>query len=817
MGVTSAWLSLISGLLTGAMWSGFADAQVTLDGTLNTTVSQNGNNFTITNGNRVGNNLFHSFNQFSIPSNGSAFFNNASDIQNIFSRVTGGNISSIDGLIKANGSANLFLLNPTGIVFGLNAKLDIGGSFLGSTASSIKFADGTEFSVANPTTSPLLTMSVPIGLQMGQASGAITVQGTGHTLTILDSLGATPFVQPTHPGLQVKPGKTLALVGSDVTLKNGVLGAVQGRLEVGSVANGVVSLDTTTPSWGLGYADISGFGDVRLMGRSLLDVSGINAGSIQVQGRQITLQDGSVLLSQNQGLRTGGEIRVNASQGLQVSGTTTNGIIRSGINSETLGSGAGGKIVITTPILQVQQGGNIGARTFKQGVGGDIQIAASLLQVQGVSAINPVQASSIAATTFGVANSGNVTVTTKDLQLFDGATVATSTFGIGTSGQISVTSDTINISRVSPLGAPSALGTTSFGNGNSGRLTINTRTLTLLDGGALPANAYAKGNAGNIIVNASESIEVNGFTDILQDRNRSTINSSVQIPSLIFRQLLKLSDLPSGMAGTVEINTPNLTLANEGAIIVKNVGTGQGGVLMITADKIRLSQNSRLSAETVSGTGGYINLQTNLLTLRQGSRIFANADNQGDGGNIKINAPIILGLENSDIIANAIKGKGGNIQITTQGIIGLKYRPQLTPENDITASSQFGVNGTVQVNNIGIDPNSGLVELPANVTDPSQQIASSCSANQGSRFVATGRGGVPQNPTQEVRSDRPWSDVRNLNAYRQTGNITTQMPISPDILIQATSWHRNANGKVELVVNQPTQIQTSLTCAAVSN
>ena len=101
--------------------------QVTPDGTTATTVNQDGDNFTVEQGDRVGDNLFHSFNEFSVPTGGSAGFNNAADIANIFSRVTGSNVSSIDGLLSANGAANLFLINPNGIIFGENARLDLGG------------------------------------------------------------------------------------------------------------------------------------------------------------------------------------------------------------------------------------------------------------------------------------------------------------------------------------------------------------------------------------------------------------------------------------------------------------------------------------------------------------------------------------------------------------------------------------------------------------------------------------------------------------------------------------------------------------------
>jgi large exoprotein involved in heme utilization and adhesion len=146
----------------------------------------------------------------------------------------------------------------------------------------------------------------------------------------------------------------------------------------------------------------------------------------------------------------------------------------------------------------------------------------------------------------------------------------------------------------------------------------------------------------------------------------------------------------------------------------------------------------------------------------------------------------------------------------------LKYSDRLSEKNDITASSEFGVNGTVNINNFGVDPNSGLIELPTSITDPSQQIASGCSANQGSSFVATGRGGIPQNPNQQIGSDRTWSDIRDISAYRNTSAVTAQIPKSPVVLVEATGWRRNADGKIEIFADKsPTIVQQSLTCAAV--
>ncbi len=208
-------------------------AQVTTDGTVNTQVTENGNVSEITGGETRGGNLFHSFQEFSVRPGNQAFFNNADSISNIFSRVTGGNISNIDGLIRANGSASLFLINPAGIIFGEGARLDIGGSFYGSSASGILFEDG-EFSATDLNNPPVLTINAPIGLNLRDNPENIVNQSRA-----LDSIGQ--FIL----GLQVQPGKNLALIGGDVSLEESSITAPGGRVELGGLtAAGTVNLNS---------------------------------------------------------------------------------------------------------------------------------------------------------------------------------------------------------------------------------------------------------------------------------------------------------------------------------------------------------------------------------------------------------------------------------------------------------------------------------------------------------------------------------------------------------------------------------------------
>jgi large exoprotein involved in heme utilization and adhesion len=154
-------------------------------------------------------------------------------------------------------------------------------------------------------------------------------------------------------------------------------------------------------------------------------------------------------------------------------------------------------------------------------------------------------------------------------------------------------------------------------------------------------------------------------------------------------------DNATGSSGDVSVNTRLLRIVDRGYIVVENTGSGMAGKLQVNADRIELNNAGFLSAGSLSGQGGNIMIQANTTLLRNLGKIYTSSLGSGNGGNIDITTNTLVGIDNSDIIANAVRGKGGNIKITTQGIIGLKFRDRLTLDNDITASSEFGINGNV--------------------------------------------------------------------------------------------------------------------------
>ncbi len=804
-------------LLASIGYSQAAIAQVATDGTVGTIVSP-GPVFNITGGTRPSNgpNLFHSFSQFSLLTGSSAIFQNDPTVQTIFSRVTGAGRSDINGLIKTQGNASLFLMNPNGILFGPNAKLELGGSFVGTTANSIKFSDGVEFSAGNLSANPLLSVRVPIGLQMGSTSGSIQVQGPGHTLVNPGST-ARPTARPPQLGsLKVSSGKTLALMGNNLQLSGGILTAESGQVSLGSVGSGNIQLNTTSPQWGFSYDNISNFSDIQLTKAALIDTSGNPGGAIQLQGKTVQVKDSSALFIQTKGTQNAGKIAVQADV-LELSGALPNRD-RSFILSEKVGTGKGADINISVRRLLARDGGVISSVIYETGGNaGNISVnAVESIQISGFSPLSPVNTTGLnAVTVSGGGKGGNISITTPDLQVKDGARIFAGVYGGAGGGNIHIVADLVSVAGENvAISGNTVISSSSFFGGDGGSVDIDTGRLFLRASGVIAASTTGNGNAGNLSIRARELIEVDGSGSVSAQRSR--ITTSAQLFPLILRQSLGIPGLPTGNGGNLNITVPSLQIRNQGFIAAENTGSGDAGRLVIDANSIVLDQKGQIRTATQVGQGGLLSLTVrDALLLRHNSLISAKAGGAGNGGNIKIDSPIILGLENSDIIANASKGRGGNINITTQGLLGLKYRSRLTPDNDITASSEFGINGNVQVNTIGINPANALNALPTDIVDSSRQIADRCAAAQTSSFISTGRGGIPKNPSQSNKAGRSWKDLRDTRTDR-SATISVILPIAQVQLVEASALKTNSDGSIELIAPMPNEIDSGATCALQS-
>ena len=829
------WHQGISTLIGSIAWiiNSQASAQIVGDRTLphNSLITIEGNRLTINGGTIAGNNLFHSFQEFSVPAGGEAYFNNTTNIANIISRITGDKITSIDGLIRANGTANLFLLNPNGIIFGPNAKLDLGGSFIGTTANSIEFSQGDRFSATTPNAPPLLTVNVPTGLQLGKDSGIIQVTGRGHDLQFSTELiGLVNDAEISDRGLQVKPGNTLALVGGDLLFDGGKVIVESGRIELGSVRQGNVSLKENPAGWELGYEDVGEYGNIEMRSQSLIEAvpflpsdpstifSGVDPGestSIIVRGDRLQMRDVSLILSQSLGLQPSGHININTAQSIELTGINPERTIRGGIASTIIGTGQGGEISISTSKLVIQENGGIASFNIGAANGGNVTVNAwEQVQMIGASLEDPAAMSSITTTTLGSGDAGDITLLTGTLRLHNGANIISTTDGSGKGGDVTVNAtELIELIGVGSNFVPSSLSASTIDAGNAGNLTIDTGKLIVRDGGRIDSSTIASGSAGNVTINASEYVEISGT--VPGSVNPSLIISSANLVDETLRDFFGLFDELSGKSGNITINAPRLSVSDGAEVTVRNDGTGDAGNLRIMGGNIFLDSEGSVSASTESGQGGNITLEVaNSLQLRNQSQISAEAGGMGNGGNLTINANTVVALENSDIIANAVAGAGGNIRISTSGIFGTQFRPQLTPESDITASSQFGVSGTVNITTPEVDASAAVVELSDSVIDPNQQIVSGCDAAEPNTFIITGRGGLPADPTQTILGTTVWQDwqdytraspgnVQQGDRSRIENPIGQQKPSAPQGVVEATGWIKHPNGTVELVAQRP--------------
>ncbi|NEO36258.1 MAG: S-layer family protein [Moorea sp. SIOASIH] len=970
-------------------------------------------------------NLFHSFSDFNVGEMGRVYFANPAGVANILSRVTGGNVSNILGTLGVLGNANLFVINPNGIFFGPNSRLDLGGSFFGSTADSVLFEDGTVFSTKNPNEKPLLTINIPSGLQYGSNPGSITNQ-----LSFL----------------RVPNGQTLGLIGGQVNIPGGFNIALDGRIELGSVgSNGVVKLTPTDTSFVLDYSGVQGFQDISLSEGARVITSGEGGGSIQVQGANVSLRDRSDVFANTIGSQNGGGIVVRASQlsledgsriianvfglgqggdlsittgqlivsdgafvsastlaegdagdltvnasstvelssdlfavtfgtgkagnlsittgqlivkdgavvsastfgegdsgnltvdadSIQVIGTSADGRFRSGLLAQTneIATGNAGDVKITTGELIVSDGARVSASAFGEGNGGNLTVdASSTVQLIGTSA-DGRRSSSLVTQTEGKGNAGDVKITTGELIVSDGAEVSASTFGEGDGGNLTVnafsTVQVIGTSADGPFGSGLFAQANPDSKGNAGNLSITTGQLIVKDGAQVSASTRGEGNGGTLSIDASSTVQLIGTTadgriisglfaqtegkgkagDVNIATGQLIVEDGAQVLAITLgegdggnlivdaEETVKLigtsadgrivSGLFSqvnpgskGNAGNLSITTGQLSVEDGARVSAATFGEGDGGnlivdasstvqligtsadgefpsglfiqanrdatgnagdLLNITTDKLIISDGAEvsarsiqqgtsagevkinansifldnkgiISAETAGGDKSNINLLSRDIRLLDESKIITEAQNTTTGGNIFIDTDTLVGLGDSDIIANADQGEGGRVEINAKGIFGLEFRDRLTPDNDITSTSNRGssFNGDVILNISQVDPTSGLNELPGILVDAEAILANDLCGFEnnriagGSSFIITGKGGLPPTPEDSViNTDRTvsWRTRPGLASSRQRLQQQASVrrpPQEKKVIIEAQGWVIAKDGTIIL-------------------
>ncbi|NJM58854.1 MAG: filamentous hemagglutinin N-terminal domain-containing protein, partial [Synechococcales cyanobacterium RU_4_20] len=622
---------------------------------------QMGVNFAIDQGKRSGNHLFHSFQSFSVSEGGSVRFENPLEIDSIFVRVTSNLPSNIDGLLMAAGNSSIFLMNPNGIRFGSGASLNIGGSLVATTADEIFFEHGFSFS-KNSALPNGFALGQPVSMRLTDRNAGISVSGLGQALGVIDPNTGTPIppqrlFQVEASDLRLRSGGSLALIGNQITIDNGVISNPSGHIEIAGVKDGSVAISPGSSGQGINfdYSNVSQFGEIRAVKASLIDVSGDPGGSIALTGGFISLLENSKLLSLNEGEKSSGDITINAYELLKLGDELPFQIDPRAfpspyVTSQVSGNGRAGNIVISTHELIMSNGATVVSAAFSNGIAGDISIdvAESFQILNGISFAGPTI---LTSQIYDSSQSGKIAINTNRLDVLDGGRITSSSFSTNNAGLVEVfASEEINIAGTIPNEpfSRSVVSSDAFRSGNSGRVVIDTRRLRIADGGEIAASAVAQGDAGEVRINATESIEVTGFSHAfnedgtLLDPGPSLISSSAPIRSKEFRDFFGLPDVPSGLSGNVQINTPKLVISDRARVTVQNDGPQDAGDIDITADQVILKNAAGITAATANGQGGNI-----LLNVRQGvgllgnSNISTSAKGPGNGGNITINTDFI--------------------------------------------------------------------------------------------------------------------------------------------------------------------------------
>jgi filamentous hemagglutinin family protein len=683
------------------LWSANLGAQIATDGSLGPGQNLSGPNYQIDAdlGQRHGSNLFHSFQKFNLTNLESATFSGPNSVQNVISRVTGGHPSSIDGTIRSTiPNADMYFLNPYGIMFGPNASLDVPGSFHASTADYLRFGDGREFHAKNPSESLLTIAPVEAFGFFGQAK-PIDIQG---------SFLETPI------------GQTLSLVGGDLTINEATLVAESGQINLVAVGNVPALIPLSAPE----LAQQIFFGQ---QGTITLTTSETTVAELWQKDRYINeeAQEAGEFWDEDRLMEEPifGNIDVSGEGGGQV-------FIRAGqfvasssaIFADTYGNIPGARIDIAAEGEAIlKQGTRITAENCGNNPMGQITINAKEALI--LSGFNEKIQNIIKDENPGA----------KEADLIDewipqsASRISTANLGIGTGGNIQIKTSLLSIS-------PGLIGTsTDEKSGNAGNIWIEANRLKL-EGGIIDAETMGAGQGGNLTIHATEGLSLTQYSrlSVSSGHNGNAGHIKIKTAALILSNFSEINSFSNnkGHAGTITINTNTASLTDNSGLFTTAKLAGAGNINLNVREHLHVTKNSEISAEAQGDEpqdkGGNITIQNPQLNKE---------------GNITIrNLELVKLDQNSRLVTRGFVGDGGNISVFTNKL-------KISNGSWIDSSSKFGLNGEIRINSLELNEN--FMVRPQEFLDGSALLNNRCtglSRETISQFILTIRDILPPSP-----------------------------------------------------------------------
>jgi filamentous hemagglutinin family protein len=690
---------------------------VVLDGSFGTHGTLPGPNFMIQSsfGKQVGGNLFQSFSQFNLNNTQSATFSGPNNVHNILARVTSGSPSSIDGTINSSiPGANLFLLNPAGVMFGQNAEINVSGSFAVSTANYLKLADGGKFNTSLGGGDVLTSAPVTAFGFLNSAPASVSITGSGFTR---DELG-NPVP---GPGLIGAAGKSFSVVAGDLTMSGAQVLGEGSRVNLVSVKSaGEVQLDATNIKSAVDLSQFTALGTISLTNLALIDTRGPGGGPVVIRGGNLYMNN-SQIYSGTTGAIQGGAIDIALVAGVNMANfagivtdafgagdagdvtMTANSLVMDDafVQTFTYGSGNAGNVTLVADSLR-QHLSQVSSVTNASGNAGNITLTANSLVIHSSFVFGQSQGESEES-----GNSGNITLTADSLIIGDFGYISNSAIGSsGNAGNITLTADSLVLDNHGLILAETS------GSGNAGNITLTANSLLIQDFSKVSSNTFdGRGNGRNISVQASDLTLRSGGQLSARTRFGSGNGGNVNVIADSF--LIDGSSMPfatgifansvysSGDAGNVTVHAGDLTMIGGGEIGSGTFfGTGKGGNVNIIADSLLIdgtrepdTPGALIFADSVSeafyygsgtntsGTAGNVMVRAGSLTLTTGGQISSNTSGSGNGGNVNVIADSLLVtgagrplpdfFSSSGILATAqvgSSGKAGNVMVQADNL-----------------------------------------------------------------------------------------------------------------------------------------------------